>query len=361
MRAVLDMTELAASAGHKVTVVTADDSDVPASWRDITDRVHLVSTGRGGLIRKQDMLGIRQCVERADVVHLHTPWEMANLQLAKIALKASKPYVLTIHGMLDDWCMTQRGLKKKIYLALFGKRLLERAQYVHCSAQAELDQSKKYFPKGRGVIVPNLLAMDAYHELPGPDIARQKWSFLQTDRPVLLFLSRIHEKKGIEHLISSAKHLRDLDPVVVVAGTGDAEYTRSLEVLAEDLGVSDDVHFVGHIGGAEKLSLYEAADVFVLPTSQENFGFVYFESLACRTPIVTTRGTDTWPDLERSGAARITHPVSGAALAHDIAEMLQNRDTLREMGEKGRSWVFEYLDEARIIAQYNEMYTGNAS
>lgn len=358
VRAVLDMTELTASAGNKVTVVTAHDADVPDHWRDIPDRLHIVATTRGGLIAKHNLPALKQRIASADVVHLHTPWETANVQMAKIARKHNKPYILTVHGMLDDWCMTQRGLKKKLYLALAGKRLLENAAAVHCSAQAELDQSKKYFPNGRGIIVPNLLAMDDYETLPGPDIARDRWTFLKTDKPVLLFLSRVHEKKGIEHLINAVPILRDrhIDPVVVIAGTGDELYTGQLKDLAASLGVAQDVHFVGHVGGTEKLSLYEAADVFVLPTSQENFGFVYFESLACRTPVITTRGTDTWPELLSSGAVAITDPVTAEHLASDVQQMLRDPDALQSMGDTARSWVFGYLDQGRVLQMYDAMY-----
>ena len=114
-------------------------------------------------------------------------------------------------------------------------------------------------------------------------------------------------------------------------------------------------HFVGHVGGALKISLYEWADVFVLPTSQENFGLVLPEALACRTPVITTKGVDIWPELEASGGAVIVD-AEPSTLAKEIKAMLEEADRRKQMGERGRQWVMERLTPQVIVYAYESLY-----
>jgi glycosyltransferase involved in cell wall biosynthesis len=120
------------------------------------------------------------------------------------------------------------------------------------------------------------------------------------------------------------------------------------------------VVFPGFVTGQEKVSLYQAADVFVLPTSQENFGFVLFEALAAGTPVVTTRGADTWPELERCGGAVIV-PADADAIAEVVGALLDDPERRATMGQCGREWVFGNLDGERVIEAFEQLYAEIAS
>jgi glycosyltransferase involved in cell wall biosynthesis len=130
---------------------------------------------------------------------------------------------------------------------------------------------------------------------------------------------------------------------------------KKLRALADSLNLGDACRFLGMVTGAAKQSLYQAADVFALPTSQENFGLVYTESLACGTPIVATRGTDIWRDLERSGGAVIADP-SPEAFADAIAELAADRKRRAEMGRRGRAFVFAWLNPDKVAAEFEALY-----
>src|SRR5690606_36946062 len=99
-------------------------------------------------------------------------------------------------------------------------------------------------------------------------------------------------------------------------------YVAHLEQLARSRGVAERIRFVGMISGPLKLSLYQSADVFVLPTHQENFGLVLIEALACGTPVVTTRGVDIWPELEAAGV-RIVEPLTAQGLAETLQQLIR--------------------------------------
>ena len=305
-RAVLDLSRILHERGHDVTLVTTDDRNVPDAWQEPgvgPELLVLPTPARpGSIFAGRQLAPMRSLLARVDVLQLHGPWERANAQLGGLARAARVPYVISLRGMLDDWCMTQGGLKKRLYLKIAGRRLLEGAAYVHCTADDELAQSGKWFPRGRGRVVPNLIDLAPYGQLPGPEEARTAYPFLNSG-PTLLFLSRIHVKKGIEHLIEAASrmHATGRAVQVAIAGSGDEDYVATLRRQVSRCGLDQHVHFLGHVGGSLKYSLYQAADVFVLPTSQENFGFVQFEAMACGTPVMTTNLVDTWREIVDSG------------------------------------------------------------
>jgi glycosyltransferase involved in cell wall biosynthesis len=362
VRCVLDICSGLAEAGHDVTLLTTDGLDLPESWKDGEPglpRGVVIDPPRraGGFFSAAGRRQLQPYLEAADVMHLHSMWTTANVQLAADARRRNLPYIYTIHGMLDDWSMAQRGLKKRLYLAAMGRRMLHGAAAVHCTAQAELEQARKWFPRGQGVVIPYVFDLSPYQPLPGSGPARARFAQLDTPRPTLLFLSRLHYKKGVELLLEATARLRadKHECLVLLAGSGEPAYEEHLKQLTRQLDIVDDVEFLGFVSGVEKISLYETADLFVLPTSQENFGFVFFEALAAATPVVTTRGPDTWPELEASGGGRIVES-DPAAIANAVAELLDDPDRRAEMGRAGRAWVLENLSAERVVSQFESLY-----
>ena len=209
------------------------------------------------------------------------------------------------------------------------------------------------------MVLPLIFDVAGYQTLPGPELARRAFAeaFGPSDEPAVLFLSRLHPKKRLEALIEAAGLLRDEGIAfrLLVAGTGEPAYERSLRDLVGRLGLQEKVAFVGFVSGQKKVSLYQAAAVSVLPTSQENWGFALIESLAAGTPVVTTRGVDIWSELETSGAAVIVDQAP-AAIAGALTSLLRDPACLSEMRDRGRRWVLEQLDADHVIRQYEALY-----
>lgn len=362
VRAVIDLSEALAAKGHDITVMVRRGPDTPAHWKHPDSRTRVVELGQpqlaGAWFRGRSVDRIRSLISAADIVHIHGIWSPHNAQVAKLARDAGKPHVVSCRGMLDDWCMEQRRTKKLVYLRLAGgSAMLNTARLVHCTADGELRQSAKWFPKSTGVVIPNLLDLKPYITMPGVERAKAKFPQLSRPEPTLLFLSRLHYKKGVEHLIDAARILKDRGRPhqVLIAGTGDDDYEAKLRRHVQTTGMDDLVSFLGMVIGDDKVSLYQACDLFVLPTSQENFGFVLYEALAAGCPLVTTRGVDTWPELEEAGAT-ITEQ-DAAQLADAIGPITRSRDKRDRLGARGRAWVFENLDPSRIVAAFEDFYT----
>ena len=371
VRCVLPLASVVAAEGHRVTLVTRNAKDLPPEWQagpdDNRPAVVELNDGPGklGTLSDAEAARVEHIIthEKPDLAHLHTAWQPVNITLSKLCEKHRLPFVLSIHGMLDDWSMAQSALKKRLYHRFILKAILRRAAAVHCTAQAEKDQSEKWYPGTPGVVVPLVFDTAPYTNLPGPDNARTAYADALADDGSLklLFLSRVHVKKGLEHLLRAARVLTDRGETVtvLVAGSGDPPgYLDKMRQLARDLDIHDRTHFLGLVTGDTKVSLFQAADIFVLPTSQENFGFVFPEALACATPVVTTKGVDTWPELQASGGANISTQDP-----EDIASaVLSFRDpaTREHAGARGREWVLQHLDPRRVAARFIDLYDAAA-
>jgi len=366
VRAVIDTVERLSKSGVTVTLLTYDPSDCPESWQDPENlSVQIVVVPRpklgGFLVPGELKRAIKAVVAEQDVIHLHTPWAVFNGHIAGVARDLAKPYLVTLHGMLDDWCMTQRGLKKKIFLQLFGRKMLEGAAYVHCTASGEVEQSHKWYPAGKACVMPCIVDFSPYSPTPLPDMARKAFKYLnQAGSAKLLFLSRIHVKKGLERLIRASGELkrRGVSFELGIAGPGDDDYVLEMKSLVRAEGVEEHCHFLGMVDGKLKYSLYTASDVFVLPTSQENFGLVFAESMLCGTPVVATRGVDIWKELQEAGAV-IVDPTP-IELADAITGLVvSGRDELSLVGMHSREYVKKWLDPDNVIEQYLSAYRGD--
>ncbi len=348
VRCVIDLCNVLAAQGCEVTLATYDAQDVPAAWGKEPNTPRVIDAGADE--------ALNQAYETADVVHLHTPWDRRNTSAAKRAQAVRKPYIVSVHGMLDDWCMAHKGLKKRVYLWLAGRRMLEGAYRVHCTAEGEAQQAGKWYPRAQSVVLPLVVDMPDPESLPGPELARETFPALATDEAKLLFLSRLHPKKGVDLLLRAAKLLVDRGTSfqLFVAGPGEAAYIEQLKSLASELGIADRTHFVGLVQGDTKLSLYQAADLFVLPTHQENFGLVLPESLVCGTPVVTTRGVDIWPEIEAAGSTITDNQPE--PLAETLAKLLSDRTALAARGEQGRQYIQQWLDSDRVAQGYIDLY-----
>ncbi|MFM9958070.1 MAG: glycosyltransferase [Phycisphaerales bacterium] len=396
VRSVLDFSTALTHAGHEITLACFDDTSVPAAWKAPVPGgtgLRPVLAGQTGSInaslepgqrpgppktpraitlswpslpkpirrfRWPDVQTIAREIASCDVLHLHGPWESTNAQLAAIARRLKKPYVLSIHGMMDDWCMAQGALKKRFYTWWRVRRMAERAAAVLFTAEGEKRQVMKWFPgvpDERARVLPLLFDASDFTTLPGPELARAKFEALRTDGPIILFLSRLHPKKGVETLIDAAAILKREQQRfrLVIAGSGPIEYENELRRRAVDAGLSDRTYFLGMVTGREKVSLYQAADVCVLPTSQENWGFVILESLAAGTPVVTTKGVDIWPELQAGGGTIIADGTA-QGIAQAVRKLLEEPEGFEAMRRSGRDWVMGWLEPLRVVGAYESLY-----
>jgi glycosyltransferase involved in cell wall biosynthesis len=363
IRAVLDLSVAFAKRGHKVCICSPEIPEISKlAQQHAGVQFERLTPGlvRGQKLQPGAIAQVDALLAHADLLHVHGTWDYSNVQLGKLARQRSKPHFVSVRGMLDDWCMEQRALKKRLFLLAFGRAHLERAKAVHLTADAEFEQARKWFPRGNGIVIPNLLDLAPFRTLPGVELAQSKFDACKKNEPVVLFLSRVHIKKGAEVLLQAAAQLfkQGKRAQFVFAGAGEESYVKQLKQQAEQLGIADRVSFVGHVGGDLKVSLYQASLCLALPTFQENFGFVFPEAMAAGTPVITTKGVDIWPQLARGGALIVDRTAE--AFAASIASLIDAPGQRTQLSSQARAFVFEEYDEDRIVAQFERMYGGSS-
>jgi glycosyltransferase involved in cell wall biosynthesis len=361
VRAVLDWCSVLAARGNEVILATYDSPDAPADWDGSPGKPKVVWLPGAAGNKPVPAEAVRiweKLLTPPAAAHLHTPWMASNMQMARACRRAGVPYIVSIHGMLDDWSMAQRTLKKRLFLTLGGRRFLRAADRIHYTAAAERDQAQKWAPGSRAAVLPYLVDLSQFQTLPGREMAAAKFD-LDSRTPVVLFLSRLHEKKGVEILIDAADCLRREGRKfkMLIAGSAAATekgYEQRLGDLVQRLGLGEVVFFVGLVTGAEKISLYQAADLFVLPTHQENFGLVLIEAMAAGTPVLTTRGTDIWREITEAGAT--ISEIAAAPLSEAMGKLLGDRAALAESGRRAREWVMKRFAVDALAGEYERLY-----
>lgn len=360
VRAVLDLTAELARAGAEVTLATGDATDAPPEWRDDPTAPKIVTVDRSlNFLLRPKTAGpeLRRLAQAHDIVHLHTPWDPFNPAVAKAATAAGKPYVVSIHGMLDDWCMAGKPAKKNVFLALFGKQLLQRAAWVHFTASIEADQSMRHCPAATPLVEPLVVDATPFRNLVGAGPARAAFpqAFADDGAPRLLFVGRVHPIKGLPTLLEAIASLPAAQrPHLLIAGPAAEGHDVQLRRQAATLGIADRFHLLGMVGGERKQSLYQAADAFALPSHHENFGIALVEAMMCGAPVLTSRSVNIWPEVEKLGGIVVEHSPEG--FAGGVRRLLGDLPARQQAAAMNRPAVFEWLEPKRLATRYLEAY-----
>lgn len=284
---------------------------------------------------------------RPDIVHVNCCWTPDCAMIQRLAQKRGYKVVLTPHGMLEPWIIKRHYWTRKVpALWLYQKAAVQRADCVQATAESERDNLLKLGYNSNIKVVR--LGIDA-------DGIEMKNSWKKTRQ--ILFLSRVHVKKGINFLVEAADVLRNelQGYKILVAGEGDADYVEAMKRMICDRGLQDIVQLIGGVYGDEKWRLFQTSDFFVLPTHSENFGLAIAESLASGTPVITTVGTP-WSDLNSSEAGAWIE-IGTEPLVETLRRFLSlTEDELETMGRNGRKLI-ETKYSAHVMAeQMMEVY-----
>ena len=221
------------------------------------------------------------------IIHDNGLWLPVNHWVARVARSLDCPRIVSPHGMLEPWSLGQGTWKKKAAWWLYQKRDLQTAEAVIATAEQEAENIRDLGVDRPIATVPN--GVDRPDDLPKDTEGGHERT--------VLFLSRIHEKKGLLNLVDAWDRLRPDGWRVVVAGPDEDGHEAEVRRRIAERNFGEAFSFVGPVEGGAKWSLYQKSDLFVLPTHSENFGIVVAEALSCGTPVITTKGAP-WRDLK---------------------------------------------------------------
>ena len=270
----------------------------------------------------------------AEIFHGHALWQMPVYQMAKIAQNKNIPYIITPRGMLEPWSLTQGRFKKQLSLKLFQYNDLEKASCIHATSSMEAENIRALGLKNPIAMIPNGVKIEDFPEkIPNKDSFPKK----------ILFLSRIHPKKGIENLIEAWNLIDNKirgNWKIEIVGNGNEKYIRTLTEKISSYGLNKQIIMMKPVFGEKKIQLFRGATLFVLPSYSENFGIVIAEALACYTPVITTKRTP-WGDLNHYNCGWwIDIGVDPLKEALEDALCRPNED-INLMGVNGRKLVIE--------------------
>ncbi|WP_405606315.1 glycosyltransferase [Polaribacter sp. Asnod1-A03] len=281
--------------------------------------------------------------------HGHSLWELPVHYMSKIARKKEIPYIITVRGMLEPWSLTQAKFKKKLALKLFQYKDLSKATCIHATAPMEVESIRTLGFKNPIAMIPNGVNIDDFPEAEPKKKQQPK---------KILFLSRIHIKKGIENLIEAWKLINEeerKDWKIEIVGNGDEVYIQSLKDKIISDNLINQIEIMQPVFGDEKIKLFREASLFVLPTFSENFGIVIAEALVSYTPVITTKGAP-WQDLETYNCGWwINIGVDPLKLALQDA-MSKSSEELMVLGRNGRELIKNNYSMESVAKKMLELY-----
>jgi glycosyltransferase involved in cell wall biosynthesis len=252
---------------------------------------------------------LRANAGRFDGMIMNGVWTFPGFALRSAARRAHRPYGIFVHGALDPWFNRRyplKRLKKSLYWRL-QYAVLRDAAAVFFTTKTERDLAATSFrPNHWKSVVAPLGIVEDEHAVQDPD--REIEAFYGAlpelrGRRFLLFLARIHEKKGCDLLIEAFARVAARAPEVhlVMAGPDQVGMQAKLQSRAEQLGIASRVHWPGMIGGEIKWGALRACDALVLPSHQENFGVSVAEALLAGRPVLLSYPVNIWPEIENDG------------------------------------------------------------
>ena len=256
--------------------------------------------------------------------------------------------------MLDPWAMRQKTWKKRLALTLGYRRMLNDAAFLHFLNADERALAERLHLNSPTRVLPNGIFLEELDPLPEKGAFRAAHPELAGAR-LVLFLSRLHYKKGLDFLADAFAIVgREFaDAHLVVAGPDDGA-KASFESQIARLGIADRVHLVGPIYAAQKLAALRDCDCFCLPSRQEGFSLAVTEAMACEAPVVISTECH-FPEVKEFGAGIIAE-LNAAAIAAAIASVLRDPAAARQMGQNGRNLVVSRFTWPKVAKEMIDNY-----
>jgi len=362
------MARAVAGLGHEVAIYTTDREMTPeerartAAGRVDGVELHVFPQHAPTTLGTSFPLAhaLARAIPGADVVHLHSLYLFHAWAAARICRRHGVPYLLRPHGTLDPYIWRRHRARKAVLEALFQNRVLRQAAAIHYTAEEEMRLAAPYAQGAKGVVIPNGLDLDQYAALP----PRGGFRALHPEignRRIVLFLSRLNFKKGLDVLIPAfARAARRFDDLhLVIAGPDDGERANAEAWVAAE-GIAGRSTFVGMLDHGAKLACFRDAAMFVLPSYSENFGIAIVEALACGIPVAISDRVNICREIERAGVGLVAPPTVDD-VAMQIETLAADPARAAAMGEKGPAFVRDRFAWSRIARDLETVYRSLAA
>lgn len=313
-----------------------------------------------------------------DLININAIWNYPPAAAAFLSKARRVPYIITAHGTLYPYTVSNKRWKKLPYYHLIAKRILKNAAAIHYTGADEAEKCHSFFGlRNKAAVVPYVIDLSEFDCIPEKEALRNRYPILR-GKKTILFLSRINWKKGLDILIKAfAIVQRERDDVhLLIVGKDEGEYGEQVKRWIRNCGMSYDsqesetkvrelgengktvkITFTGMLTGREKVEAYAGSDLFVLPSYSENFGLVVVEAMACGLPVIISDQVGIHKEIAESKAG-IVIQTDPKQLADAILAMLENPELCITMGKNGQQAVKERFAPGTVTDSMIETYQG---
>lgn len=293
-------------------------------------------------------------ISNYEMLHVHALFSYASTAAMAIAHLKNVPYIVTPHGLLCEWSLQQSRRKKQIYLKLIEQENLNRSVALHFTTQQEQQEVSSLGLQSPSFVLP--LGLSPPSSIPDArNRLRQRFN-IPANEPVILFLSRLHPKKGLDYLIPALSQLTHHRFTFILAGSGTPEYEGDINSRLVSTGLSDRAHFVGFVEGESKDLLLQGSDLFALTSHSENFGVAVLEALAVGLPVLVTPGV-ALASVVRQNQLGYVPELDVSAIVSALERFFSHPQAAKEMGDRARRLIFEKYAWDKIASQMQQIYT----
>jgi glycosyltransferase involved in cell wall biosynthesis len=293
-----------------------------------------------------------------DLVHVHALFSYPSVRAACWAERRGVPCIVRPLGVLNRWGMERRRpWLKRLSFRLIERRLLTRASRIHYTSDDERREAMRLgVPGDRAVVLPMGIDLTPFTTPSGSRWLRERAPHL-ADRTIVLFLSRLDPKKGLDLLLRAFARVGTGAPrmALLIAGAGEPRFEAAMRREAAELGIERDVFWVGFLHGEDKVAALGAADIFVLPSHSENFGIVVVEAMAAGVPVVISDRVGIHREVEAAGAGVVVR-CEVAVIADAIRQLGDDATARKTAGERGRRLAEQRFSADAMISGTLEMY-----
>ena len=357
-QACLEMATAVAARGHQVSIFTTDygaplDRRLPAD-ETVDIRVFPVQWPTNWKPSIPMAHFLVETMERYDVIHLHSLYLFHDWVGGILAQRARIPYIVRPHGLLDPYIWEHHRPRKRLVEVLFQTRVLNHAAAIHYTSELEREISGPYAGTAPSRVVPLGVSLENLENLPSAELFLRRFPAAAGKR-IVLFLSRLHEKKGLDLLVPAFASAHRVAPELhlVIAGPDDGVLAATRDRVAAH-GIDAAVTFTGMLRGEDKLAAFAAASMFVLPSYSENFGIAVVEAMAAGLPAIVSDQVNIHRDISGQGA--IVVPCEVAPLARAIGELAGDPVRTRAMGVEARATARRLYDWPNVAATLEKFY-----
>ena len=350
-------SEIISAQGRRVGNPETVTNDIP---------IHLFETGPIARLWTAHTPGLKKTLARKipdfDLVHIQELWHYPGYIASKIARSRNVPYIVTIHGELNEWNLQQKRLKKQIYMTAIQRGILQKSAALHAITQAESNRIRQLEIETPVAMIPNGIHTEEFENLPDRSQFVSRYPELE-NRLIVLFLGRIQQKKGLDILAQAFGNLaRTRDDVrLVVAGPDEDNTLTEVKTILKSHGALEKAVFPGMLTGEQKLEALSAADIFALTSYSEGFSVALLEALSAGLPLVITDECN-FPEVGDSRAGLVVKP-NDSEIASALMSLLDSADLRREMSENARrlvrsNYTWERIAE-KMFTLYGNVIAGN--